>query len=57
MTRDTRRDLTAYFGWKQVALGFFSLASRMAGHNGGWCTWHHRGGCVGIKLKMNGSMQ
>jgi hypothetical protein len=21
----------------------------------GWCTWHHRGGCVGGKLKMDGS--
>jgi hypothetical protein len=24
--------------------------------NGGWCTWHHREGCVGIKLKTDGSM-
>jgi hypothetical protein len=24
---------------------------------GGWCTWHHHRGCVGIKLKMNGSMR
>jgi hypothetical protein len=23
----------------------------------GWCTWHHRGGCVGGKLKLDGSMQ
>jgi hypothetical protein len=23
----------------------------------GWCTWHHRGGCVGGKLKMDRSMR
>jgi hypothetical protein len=28
-TRDTRRDLVACFAWKQVALGFFSLAIRL----------------------------
>jgi hypothetical protein len=28
--RDTRRDLAACFGWKQVGLGFPSLASRLA---------------------------
>jgi hypothetical protein len=27
---DTRRDLMACFMWKQVRLGFFSLASRLA---------------------------
>jgi hypothetical protein len=27
--RDTRRDLAGCFAWKQVALGFFSLASRL----------------------------
>jgi hypothetical protein len=30
MTRDMRRDLAACFTWKLVALGFFSLASRLA---------------------------
>jgi hypothetical protein len=30
MTRDTHRDLTACFTWKQVTLGFPSLASRLA---------------------------
>jgi hypothetical protein len=29
-TRDTRRDLAAYFTWKQVMLGFSNLASRLA---------------------------
>jgi hypothetical protein len=29
MTHDTHRDLVAYFAWKQVALGFPSLTSRM----------------------------
>jgi hypothetical protein len=27
--RDTRRDLAAWFAWKQVALEFFSLTSRL----------------------------
>jgi hypothetical protein len=27
---DTRRDLAAYFVWKQVTVGFFSLALRLA---------------------------
>jgi hypothetical protein len=27
--RDTRHDLVACFGWKQVALGFLSLSSRL----------------------------
>jgi hypothetical protein len=22
----------------------------------GWCTWHHCGGCVDVKLKLDGSM-
>jgi hypothetical protein len=26
-------------------------------HDGGWCTWHHHGGCIKIKLKMDGSMR
>jgi hypothetical protein len=29
MTWDTRRDLVACFAWKQVVLGFLSLASRL----------------------------
>jgi hypothetical protein len=23
----------------------------------GWCTWHHHGGCVETKLKIDGSMR
>jgi hypothetical protein len=23
----------------------------------GWCMWHHRGGCVELKLKTDGSMR
>jgi hypothetical protein len=30
MARDTHRDLAASFTWKQVALGFFNLALRLA---------------------------
>jgi hypothetical protein len=26
-------------------------------HDYGWCTWHHHGGCVGGKLKLDGSMR
>jgi hypothetical protein len=55
--RDTRRDLVACFAWKQVRLGFPSLASRLAEGQRQWCTWHHRGGCIRMKLKTDGSMQ
>jgi hypothetical protein len=54
--RGTRQDLTAFFMWKQVGLGFSSLASRLMEAWLRWCTWHHREGCVEIKLKMDGSM-
>jgi hypothetical protein len=26
-------------------------------HDGAWCTWHHRGGCVRDKLKTDESMR
>jgi hypothetical protein len=42
---DTRRDL-----------GVFSLLSRLADARCGWCTWHHHGGHVKMKLKMDRSM-
>jgi hypothetical protein len=47
--RDTRRDLAV--AWKQV------WPEDWQRHDDGWCTWHHRGGCVGGKLKMDGSMR
>jgi hypothetical protein len=43
--------------WKQVKLGFPNLASRLAEARCRWCTWHHRGGCLEMKLKMDMSMQ
>jgi hypothetical protein len=57
MAWDTCRDVAACFAWKRVGLGFPSLVSRLAEVRHGWCIWHHRGGCVEIKLKMNGSMR
>jgi hypothetical protein len=57
MTWDTRRDLAACFGWKQVGLGFSSLASRLAEARRGCCTWYHRGGCIEVKLKMDELMR
>jgi hypothetical protein len=54
--RDTRQDLAACFGWKQVVLGFPNLALKLAKLRHGWCMWHHRGGRVEVKLKMNKSM-
>jgi hypothetical protein len=42
----TRQDLTVCFTWKQVGLGFPSLASIQVEAQCGWCTWHHRGGCI-----------
>jgi hypothetical protein len=50
-TRDTRRDLAACLTWKQV------WPEDWRRRDDGWCTWHHRGGCVGSKLKMDGSMR
>jgi hypothetical protein len=44
---DTCRDLAACFSWKQV----------WRRRDDGWCTWHHPGGCVEGKLKMDGSMR
>jgi hypothetical protein len=49
--RDTRRDLAACLASKQV----WHEDWRMRDY--GWCTWHHRGGCVGEKLKLDGSMR
>jgi hypothetical protein len=54
---DTHRDVAAYFTWKHVGLGFFSLPQNWWRRDGGWCMWHHREGCVRIKLKMNRSMR
>jgi hypothetical protein len=56
MVLDTHRDLAACFAWKQVGLGFPSLASRLAKARCGWCMWHHRGGRVEMKLKMDRSL-
>jgi hypothetical protein len=44
------------FTWKQIRLGFLSLASRLVEARRGWCTWHHRGGHVKVKQKTIGSM-
>jgi hypothetical protein len=55
--RDARWDLVACFAWKWVWLGFPSLASRLTAVRHGWCTWHHRGGCVEMKPKTDGSMR
>jgi hypothetical protein len=48
---DTRRDLVACFAWKQV------WPQDWQRHDDGWCTWHHHRGCVGVKLKTDGSMR
>jgi hypothetical protein len=55
-TQDTRRDLAACFVWKHVGLGFPSLPQNWQRRNGRWCTWHHRGGRMRIRLKTNGLM-
>jgi hypothetical protein len=55
MVQDTRRE--GCFAWKQVELGFPSLALRLTEAGRGWCMWHHHEGRVEIKSKMNGSMQ
>jgi hypothetical protein len=48
---DTRRDLMACFMCKQV------WPEDWRRRDSGWCTWHHCGGCVGGKLKTDGSMR
>jgi hypothetical protein len=67
----TRRDLTAYFAWKQVELGFPSLISTLAEAQRrvvqvapSWMLCRiqvedgrHRGGCVEFKLKTDESMR
>jgi hypothetical protein len=50
-TWDTHRDLAACFTWKQV------WPEDWRRRDGGWCTWHHRRGCVGGKLKSDRSMR
>jgi hypothetical protein len=55
--QDTHQDLAACFTWKRVGLRFPSLASRLAEARRKWWTWHHRGGHVEMKLKMDGSMR
>jgi hypothetical protein len=56
MTWGTRQDLATYFAWKQVGLGFHSLTSRLVEAWRGSCTWHHREGCVELKLKTDKSL-
>jgi hypothetical protein len=57
LAQDTRRVLAACFTWKQVGLGFPSLPQNWRRNDGGWCTWHHHGDRVELKLKMDGSMR
>jgi hypothetical protein len=45
------RDLAACFAWKQV------WPEDWRRRDSGWCMWHHHGGCVGGKLKTDGSMR
>jgi hypothetical protein len=49
--RDTCRDLVACLAWKQV------WPEDWRRRDDGWCMWHHRGGCVGGKLKLDGLMR
>jgi hypothetical protein len=39
--------------WARVS----SLASRLEEARRRWCTWHHHGGCVEMKPKMDKSMR
>jgi hypothetical protein len=36
--------------------GLVNWTSKPRRHDGWWCTWHHREGCVGGKLKTDESM-
>jgi hypothetical protein len=57
MAWDTRRYLVPCFTWKRVRLGFPNLASRLAEALRGWCTWHHHGGRMEMKPKVDRSMR
>jgi hypothetical protein len=57
MARDMRRDLAVCFTWKHIRLGFPSLPQNWQRHDGGWCTWHHHGCYVDVKLKTDGLMR
>jgi hypothetical protein len=52
-TWDTCRDLAICFAWKQVGLGFPSLASILVETRCGWCMWYHHRGCIELKLKTD----
>jgi hypothetical protein len=54
---DTRWDLAACLAWKQMWLGFPVWPEDWRRRDDEWCTWHHRGGCVRGKLKMDGSIR
>jgi hypothetical protein len=56
MARGTHQDLSACFAWKQIGLGFSSLARRLVEVGRRWCTCHHHGGCVEVKQKTVDSM-
>jgi hypothetical protein len=49
----TCQDLAACIAWKQVRLGFPSLPQNLRRRDGGWCTWHHHGDHVELKLKTD----
>jgi hypothetical protein len=57
MAWDTRQDLAAYFTYKQVRLGFFSLPQNRWRRDGRWCMWHHSGDCIEFKSKTDESMR
>jgi hypothetical protein len=56
MARDTQKNLAACFTVKQVELGFSSLPQNWQRSDDGWCTLHHHGGHMKMKLKMDESM-
>jgi hypothetical protein len=55
--RGTCRDIAACFVWKLVGLVFSSLASRLVEAWCGMCMCYHHGGCIEVKLKMDGFMR
>jgi hypothetical protein len=57
MVRGMHQYLAACLTWKQVGLEFFNLPQNWLRRDDEWWTWHHHGGCVKVKLKMNGSMR
>jgi hypothetical protein len=54
---DMRRDLQLASPESKSRYGFSVWPQYWRMRDDEWCTWHHHEGCVGIKLKIDGSIR